>query len=154
MIPILQDKFPVLFLTSIGRGSDVMVPMAIPSFGGMLVVLICKRRSKSVPVRGCMLCDGEASVIEWTGAGWPDWSNGTSHLQGRHILSRTFAFTPRSKAGAGCGNSARPDLRGGMPERAVPTATHKRTFDMCVNCPSNQWLAAGVSTNSPFRKST
>ena len=27
-------------LTSIGRGSDVMVPMAIPSFGGMLVVLI------------------------------------------------------------------------------------------------------------------
>jgi Cu(I)/Ag(I) efflux system membrane protein CusA/SilA len=27
-------------LTSIGRGSDVMVPMAIPSFGGMLVVLL------------------------------------------------------------------------------------------------------------------
>jgi len=27
-------------LTSTGRGSDVMVPMAIPSFGGMLVVLI------------------------------------------------------------------------------------------------------------------
>jgi len=27
-------------LTSSGRGSDVMVPMAIPSFGGMLVVLI------------------------------------------------------------------------------------------------------------------
>jgi Cu(I)/Ag(I) efflux system membrane protein CusA/SilA len=27
-------------LTSRGRGSDVMVPMAIPSFGGMLVVLV------------------------------------------------------------------------------------------------------------------
>ncbi len=27
-------------VTSVGRGSDVMVPMAIPSFGGMLVVLI------------------------------------------------------------------------------------------------------------------
>ena len=27
-------------LTSTGRGSDVMIPMAIPSFGGMLVVLI------------------------------------------------------------------------------------------------------------------
>ena len=27
-------------LTSVGRGSDVMVPMALPSFGGMLVVLI------------------------------------------------------------------------------------------------------------------
>ena len=27
-------------LTSTGRGSDIMVPMAIPSFGGMLVVLV------------------------------------------------------------------------------------------------------------------
>ena len=27
-------------LASTGRGSDVMVPMAIPSFGGMLVVLV------------------------------------------------------------------------------------------------------------------
>jgi Cu(I)/Ag(I) efflux system membrane protein CusA/SilA len=27
-------------LTSVGRGSDVMVPMAIPSFGGMMVVLV------------------------------------------------------------------------------------------------------------------
>ncbi|MFQ6036369.1 MAG: efflux RND transporter permease subunit, partial [Sedimentisphaerales bacterium] len=27
-------------LTSTGRGSDIMVPMAIPSFGGMLIVLI------------------------------------------------------------------------------------------------------------------
>ena len=24
-------------LTSVGRGSDVMVPMAIPSFGGMMI---------------------------------------------------------------------------------------------------------------------
>ena len=27
-------------LTSTGRGSDIMVPMAIPSFGGMAVALI------------------------------------------------------------------------------------------------------------------
>ncbi len=27
-------------LTSTGRGADIMVPMAIPSFGGMLVVLL------------------------------------------------------------------------------------------------------------------
>ncbi len=27
-------------LTSVGRGSDIMVPMAIPSFGGMLVVML------------------------------------------------------------------------------------------------------------------
>ena len=27
-------------LTSIGRGSDIMVPMAIPSFGGMMLVIL------------------------------------------------------------------------------------------------------------------
>jgi Cu(I)/Ag(I) efflux system membrane protein CusA/SilA len=27
-------------LTSTGRGSDIMVPMAIPSFGGMLIELV------------------------------------------------------------------------------------------------------------------
>ena len=30
----------VPILTSTGRGSDIMVPMAIPSFGGMLVAVI------------------------------------------------------------------------------------------------------------------
>jgi len=39
-------------LTSTGRGSDVMVPMAIPSFGGMLVVVITVF---VVPVLYCML---------------------------------------------------------------------------------------------------
>ena len=39
-------------LTSVGRGSDVMVPMAIPSFGGMLVVLIS---IFVVPVLYCMI---------------------------------------------------------------------------------------------------
>ncbi len=39
-------------LTSVGRGSDVMVPMAIPSFGGMLVVLIS---IFIVPVLYCMI---------------------------------------------------------------------------------------------------
>ena len=33
-----QALLPVL--TSNGRGSDVMIPMAIPSFGGMLVELL------------------------------------------------------------------------------------------------------------------
>jgi copper/silver efflux system protein len=27
-------------LTSTGRGSDIMIPMAIPTFGGMLVALL------------------------------------------------------------------------------------------------------------------
>ena len=27
-------------LTSTGKGSDIMIPMAIPSFGGMLIALI------------------------------------------------------------------------------------------------------------------
>jgi len=39
-------------LTSVGRGSDVMVPMAIPSFGGMLIVLIS---IFMVPVLYCAL---------------------------------------------------------------------------------------------------
>ena len=39
-------------LTSTGRGSDVMVPMAIPSFGGMLVVLVSVF---SVPVIYCAI---------------------------------------------------------------------------------------------------
>ena len=38
-------------LTSTGRGSDIMVPMAIPSFGGMLVVLVSVFL---VPVLYCM----------------------------------------------------------------------------------------------------
>jgi len=32
-------------LTSTGRGSDIMIPMAIPSFGGMLIALITSIRS-------------------------------------------------------------------------------------------------------------
>jgi Cu(I)/Ag(I) efflux system membrane protein CusA/SilA len=39
-------------LTSTGRGSDIMVPMAIPSFGGMLVVLV---RVLTVPVLYCWM---------------------------------------------------------------------------------------------------
>ncbi len=39
-------------LTSTGRGSDIMVPMAIPSFGGMLVVLVSVFL---VPVLYCMI---------------------------------------------------------------------------------------------------
>jgi Cu(I)/Ag(I) efflux system membrane protein CusA/SilA len=42
-------------LTSTGRGSDIMVPMAIPSFGGMSIVLITMF---TVPVLYC-------SVMEW-----------------------------------------------------------------------------------------
>ncbi len=38
-------------LTSTGRGSDVMVPMAIPSFGGMLIELMTLF---AVPVSYCM----------------------------------------------------------------------------------------------------
>ena len=39
-------------LTSTGRGSDVMVPMAIPSFGGMLIELMTLF---FVPVSYCMI---------------------------------------------------------------------------------------------------
>ena len=46
-------------LTSVGRGSDVMVPMAIPSFGGMLVVLIS---IFVVPVLYCSIKELQLSV--------------------------------------------------------------------------------------------
>ena len=39
-------------LTSTGRGSDVMVPMAIPSFGGMLIALMTLF---AVPVSYCLV---------------------------------------------------------------------------------------------------
>ena len=41
-------------LTSIGRGADIMVPMAIPSFGGMVVVFV---RVLTVPVLYCWLAE-------------------------------------------------------------------------------------------------
>ncbi len=41
-------------LTSAGRGSDIMVPMAIPSFGGMLVVLVS---AFIVPLLYCSLAE-------------------------------------------------------------------------------------------------
>ncbi len=51
-------------LTSTGRGSDVMVPMAIPSFGGMLVVLVS---IFVVPILYCLVKE----FMQHTG--WPDW---------------------------------------------------------------------------------
>jgi Cu(I)/Ag(I) efflux system membrane protein CusA/SilA len=41
-------------LTSTGRGADIMVPMAIPSFGGMVVVVV---RVLTVPVLYCWLAE-------------------------------------------------------------------------------------------------
>ena len=43
--PCLMTTFTTLFallciLTSTGRGSDLMIPMAVPSFGGLLFALI------------------------------------------------------------------------------------------------------------------
>ena len=41
-------------LTSTGRGSDIMVPMAIPSFGGMTIEIITML---VVPVLYCMFME-------------------------------------------------------------------------------------------------
>ncbi len=46
-------------LTSSGRGSDVMIPMAIPSFGGMLLGLITVQ---TVPV---LYCAKEELRLRW-----------------------------------------------------------------------------------------
>ncbi len=42
-------------LTSTGRGSDIMVPMAIPSFGGMIIALLTVF---VVPVLYCWVEEG------------------------------------------------------------------------------------------------
>ena len=49
-------------LTSTGRGSDIMVPMAIPSFGGMLVVLLTVFL---VPVLYCSLKEVQLRFGHW-----------------------------------------------------------------------------------------
>jgi len=46
-------------LTSTGRGSDIMVPMAIPSFGGMLVAIIT---TLLVPVLYCAVRENSRSA--------------------------------------------------------------------------------------------
>jgi Cu(I)/Ag(I) efflux system membrane protein CusA/SilA len=46
-------------LTSTGRGSDVMVPMAIPSFGGMTIELMTLF---FVPVSYCLVQELKAKV--------------------------------------------------------------------------------------------
>ena len=44
MIMIEKDRYTILallpILTSTGRGSDIMLPMAIPSFGGMTLQIV------------------------------------------------------------------------------------------------------------------
>ncbi|MEE9443794.1 MAG: efflux RND transporter permease subunit [candidate division Zixibacteria bacterium] len=48
-------------LTSTGRGADIMIPMAIPSFGGMMVVLITVF---TVPVLYCALAERKIRKIK------------------------------------------------------------------------------------------
>lgn len=48
-------------LTSTGRGADIMVPMAIPSFGGMTVVLITVFL---VPVLYCGIAERRLKSIQ------------------------------------------------------------------------------------------
>ncbi|TNE48010.1 MAG: efflux RND transporter permease subunit [Bacteroidetes bacterium] len=58
-------------LTSTGRGADVMVPMAIPSFGGMCLQLLTMF---TVPVLYCMWKEGQ---LKWRQ--WFDQYNNTTH---------------------------------------------------------------------------
>ena len=71
-------------LTSTGRGSDIMVPMAIPSFGGMIIEVMTML---VVPVLYCMVKESKLRLgIEdqlfaaggSTGQSIPDQSTETS----------------------------------------------------------------------------
>ena len=50
-------------LTSTGRGADIMVPMAIPSFGGMLFVLLTMFL---VPTLYCLVKEIRLKTLSWT----------------------------------------------------------------------------------------
>jgi Cu(I)/Ag(I) efflux system membrane protein CusA/SilA len=54
-------------LTSTGRGSDIMVPMAIPSFGGMTVAIITLF---VVPVLYCLVSEVKMKLAVQHGAAW------------------------------------------------------------------------------------
>src|SRR6266545_6813721 len=60
------------------------------------------------------------------------------------ILTLLPALALLPKARAGCGNSARPDLCGGPPARAVPTATIS-CFEILVLSPLRLCFACGKS---------
>jgi len=52
-IDVVEEAYAFLaVLTSTGRGTDVMIPMAIPSFGGMVVSIM---DILIVPVLFCMM---------------------------------------------------------------------------------------------------
>jgi Cu(I)/Ag(I) efflux system membrane protein CusA/SilA len=55
----------VPIFTSIGRGSDIMVPMAIPSFGGMLIEILTML---IVPVLYCAIQERKIRLVEGTEA--------------------------------------------------------------------------------------
>jgi len=48
-------------LTSTGKGADIMVPMAIPAFGGMIIQVMTMF---VVPVLQCFWREGEARKLE------------------------------------------------------------------------------------------
>lgn len=54
--PIIRVPYYSI-LTSTGRGSDIMVPMAIPSFGGMIIAMLTVF---VVPVLYCWVEEGKA----------------------------------------------------------------------------------------------
>ena len=55
-----QSRPLIPILTSTGRGSDIMVPMAIPSFGGMIIAMLTVF---VVPVLYCWVEEGRVKVL-------------------------------------------------------------------------------------------
>ena len=81
-------------LTSAGRGSDVMVPMAIPSFGGMLVVLVSVF---TVPVFYCTIKEFR-HITGWSGAAVGALLVGTAFVPGMAAMMAVTTVARRRES--------------------------------------------------------
>ena len=94
----------------VGKSDDLVVPGKRANKG--------RRPAESVEGRGSAKGNGRRGATPRTQS-----RIGVSLLASRVREVASAASPPQPEVGAGCGSSARPDLSGGLPVRAVPTGT-------------------------------
>ena len=95
----------------VGKSDDLVVPGKRANKG--------RRPAESVEGRGSAKGNGRRGATPRTQS-----RIGVSLLASRVREVASAASPPQPEVGAGCGSSARPDLSGGLPVRAVPTGTY------------------------------